>query len=95
VIIAQLVLRSIAIRLERGEEAPHWGAFQPHTIVESLYALALSVPISVLARIHLGLLAVVYVYVGLTWWFLDRYRRHLRVMTEEPEAEESERRWVA
>jgi len=95
VLIAQLVLRSIAIRLERGDESPHWGAFQPHTLVESLYCLALSVPISVLARIHLSLLSVVYVYVALTWWFLERYRKHLRLMTEETETAEVERRWVA
>jgi hypothetical protein len=95
VLIAQLVLRSIAIRLERGDEAPHWGAFQPHTIVECLYCLALSVSISVLARIHLSLLSVVYVYMGLTWWFLERYRKHLRLMTEETDAAEVERRWVA
>jgi len=95
VLIAQLVMRSIAIRLERGEEAPHWGAFQPHTIVESVYCLALAVPISVLARIHLALLAVVYVYVGLTWWFLERYRSHLRVLNQELVSIEDQRRWVA
>jgi hypothetical protein len=95
VLVAQLVMRSIAIRLERGEEAPHWGAFQPHTLVESLYCLALAVPISVLARIHLALLAVVYVYVGFTWWFLDRYRSHLRVLNQELVSIEDQRRWVA
>ncbi len=95
VLIAQLVLRSVAVRLERGHEAPHWGAFQPHAIVEALYCLALSVPISMMARIHLGLLAVVYVYVGFTWWFLERYRQHLRLLTEEPESVEERRRWVA
>ena len=95
VLIAQLVLRSVAIRLERGDEAPHWGAFQPHAIVEALYCLALAVPISVLARIHLGLLAVVYVYVGFTWWFMERYRHHMRLMNQEPAAAEDQRRWVA
>jgi len=83
VLIAQLMLRSIAIRLERGEEAPHWGAFQPHAMLEALYCLALAVPISVLARIHLALLSVVYVYAGLTWWFLERYRQHLRALDHE------------
>jgi len=94
VLIAQLVVRSIAIRIERGEEAPHWGAFQPHALVEGLYCLALAVPISVLARIHLALLAVVYVYVGFTWWFMERYRRHMRALQQEPASAE-ERRWVA
>jgi hypothetical protein len=63
--------------------------------VESLYCLALAVPISVLARIHLSLLAVVYVYVGLTWWFLERYRSHLRVLNQELVSIEDQRRWVA
>jgi hypothetical protein len=90
VLIAQLMLRSIAIRLARGEEAPHWGAFQPHAVVESLYCLALSVPISVLARIHLALLAVVYAYVGFTWWFLERYRRHIREVSQDLVAAEDE-----
>jgi len=95
VLIAQLLLRSIAIRLERGDETPHWGAFQPQAIVEALYCLALAVPISVLARIHLALLAVVYLYVGFTWWFMERYRRHMRAMNQEPAPAEDQRRWVA
>ncbi len=93
VLIAQLALRSIAIRLERGDESPHWGAFQPHAIVEALYCLALAVPISVLARIHLALLAVVYVYVGFTWWFIERYRKHVREVSHEMVADEEEDAW--
>ncbi len=95
VLVAQLVLRSIAIRLERGHEAPHWGAFQPSVMLEGVYCLALAVPISVLARIHLALLVVVYLYVGFTWWIMDRYRRHLRMLNQEPEPSEEQRRWVA
>ena len=95
VLFAQLVLRSIAIRLERGYEAPHWGAFQPHVMIEAAYCLALAVPISVLARVHLALLSVVYVYVGFTWWFMDRYRRELRNLNQEPVPGEDQRRWVA
>ena len=91
VLITQLLLRSIAIRLERGEETPHWGAFQPQAIVEGLYCLALAVPISVLARIHLALLAVVYLYVGFTWWFMERYRRHLRTLNREGSMEDQRR----
>jgi len=93
VLIAQLVLRSVAIRLERGEEAPHWGAFQPHAMVEGVYCLALAVPISVLARIHLALLLVVYVYVGFTWWFMERYRKHVREVSHELVADEEEDAW--
>ena len=95
VLIAQLVLRSIAIRLERGEEAPHWGAFQPPALIEAVTCLALAVPISVLARIHLALLTVVYVYVGFIWWVMNRYRQHLRILNEEPVPGEDQRRWVA
>jgi hypothetical protein len=94
VLVAQLLLRSIAIRLERGDETPHWGAFQPQAMVEALYCLALAVPISVLARIHLGLLAVVYLYVGLTWWFMERYRRHVRTLSQDGSVEE-QGRWAA
>ncbi len=95
VLIAQLLLRSIAIRLERGEESPHWGAFQPQAVTEAIFCLALSVPISVLARIHVALLAVVYLYVGLTWWFMDRFRKHLRAVSQEAVVTEDQRRWVA
>src|SRR3989442_1536566 len=95
VLIAQLLLRSVAIRLERGEESPHWGAFQPQAVTEAIFCLALSVPISVLARIHVALLAVVYLYVGLTWWFMDRFRKHLRAVSQETVGTEDQRRWVA
>jgi hypothetical protein len=95
VLIAQLLVRSIAIRLERGDESPHWGAFQPQAVTEALFCLALSVPISVLARIHVALLAVVYLYVGLTWWFMDRFRKHLRAVSQQAVVTEDQRRWVA
>jgi len=95
VLIAQLLVRSLAIRLERGDESPHWGAFQPQAVTEALFCLALSVPISVLARIHVALLAVVYLYVGLTWWFMDRFRQHLRLVAQETVPTEDQRRWVA
>ncbi len=83
VLFAQLVLRSVAIRLERGHDAPHWGAFQPNVMLEGAYCLALAVPISVLTRIHLALLTVVYIYVGFTWWAMDRYRQHARTLSSE------------
>ena len=73
--------------------SPHWGAFQPQAVTEAIFCLALSVPISVLARIHVALLAVVYLYVGLTWWFMDRFRKHLRAVSQE--TVEDQRRWVA
>src|SRR5882672_484044 len=93
VLFAQLVLRSVAIRLERGHDAPHWGAFQPNVILEGAYCLALAVPISVLTRIHLALLGVVYLYVGFTWWVMDRYRQHLRILSAvAPKPEETRRR---
>jgi hypothetical protein len=46
-------------------------------IVEALYCLVLSVSITVLARIHLTLLAVVYLEVAIAWWFVHRYRAYL------------------
>lgn len=92
VLVAQLVIRSIAIRLERGDETPHWGAFQPHALMEGCYCLALSVPISVLTRIHVALLAVILLYVGLTWWFMERYRKHVRVVSQEAAAADERRR---
>jgi hypothetical protein len=96
VLVGQLVLRSLAIRLERGDETPHWGAFQPQALTESFYCLALSVPVSVLTRIHPALLAVVYLYLGLTWWFMERYRRHVRLLVHETgTAGEDLGRWVA
>ncbi|HEY2924733.1 MAG TPA: hypothetical protein VGJ98_07175 [Candidatus Eisenbacteria bacterium] len=96
VLITGLVLRSIAIRLERGEEAPHWGAFQRPALIEALLCLALAVSISVLGRIHLALMSVVYVYLGFTCWLMERYRRHLRDLDHEPtEASEDQGRWVA
>jgi len=95
VLVAQLLLRSVAIRLERGDESPHWGAFQPQAVTEALFCLALSVPITVLARIHVALLAAVYLYLGFTWWFMERYRKHLRALAQETVTTEDQRRWVA
>jgi len=81
VLAAQLLVRSIAIRLERGDKAPHWGAFQRTVFLESAYCIALSVLISVLARIHVALLVFAYAHIALTWTFVERYRRHVRVLT--------------
>ncbi len=96
VLATQLLIRSVAIRLERGDEAPHWGAFQRPVLVESAYCLALSVLISVLARIHVALLAVVYVNIVATWMFVERYRKHVRTLVSAPPPpREEEQRWVA
>lgn len=82
VLMTQLLLKSVALRLERGDDAPHWGAFQRPALVQGFYCLALSVPISVLGRIHVALLAFVYLYIGVTWWFMERYRRHVREISQ-------------
>lgn len=72
-VVALLLMRSVALRLEHGERTPHWGAFQQHAIVELTLCLAFATTITVLARIHLGLLVIVYVEMGAIWWFLHRY----------------------
>lgn len=76
-LIALLIIRSVALRIEHGERAPHWGAFQPTAIIEAVLCLAFSVTITVLARIHLALLAIVYVEMGAVWWFLHRYHGYV------------------
>lgn len=72
-VVALLLLRSVALRLEHGERTPHWGAFQRHALVELILCLAFATTITVLARIHIGLLVVVYVEIAAIWWFLHRY----------------------
>jgi len=69
-----LLLRSIALRLEHGAETPRWGAFQGPGLVEAVYGLVLSVSILVLTRIHPALLVVVYIELGITAWFVRRFR---------------------
>ncbi len=76
-LVALLLMRSVALRLERGERAPHWGAFQKTAIFESILCLAFSVTITVLARIHLALLLIVYIEIGAIWWFLHRYQGYM------------------
>jgi len=73
-IVMLFTIRSIALRLEQGEETPRWGAFQPAALVEAVFSLVFCVSITVLARIHLALLGVVYVEIGIMLWFLHRYR---------------------
>ena len=95
VLVCQLLLRSVALRLERGHETPHWGAFQGPALVEAFYCLALSVPISVLARIHVALLAFVYLNIGVTWWFMERYRLRVRALAQTAETMDDPDRRVA
>jgi len=72
-LVALLIVRSVALRLEMGEKAPHWGAFQGPAIFESVLALIFSVSITVMVRIHLALVTVVFAEMGTIWWFLHRY----------------------
>lgn len=76
--IVMLLLRSVVLRLEHGADVPNWGSFQVPALVESLYCLVLSVSITVLARIHLALLGVIYVEMAIAWWFVHRYRSYLK-----------------
>jgi len=76
-LVSLLIIRSVALRVEHGDRAPHWGAFQKTAIIEAILCLAFSVTITVLARIHLALLAIVYVEIGAVWWFLHRYHGYV------------------
>jgi len=72
-LVAILIVRSVALRLELGEKAPHWGAFQGPAIFEAVLSLVFSVSITVMVRIHLALVTVVIAEMGTIWWFLQRY----------------------
>jgi hypothetical protein len=95
VLVAALIVRSIAMRLERGAETPHWGAFRGHSLIEGLYCVVLAVTISVFTRLHPALLSLVYVEIGVTWWFLSRYRQRVRDLTEGAAAAGEHRGWAA
>ena len=82
VLVAQLILRSILLRLERGVETPHWGAFRRPAMIEGLYCAAVAVTISLLTRLHPALLLLVYAEIGIVCWFLALYRRRVRDLTE-------------
>jgi hypothetical protein len=75
--ILMLLLRSVVLRLEHGSAIPHWGSFQTSAIVESLYCLVLSISITILARIHVALLGVIYLEIAIAWWFVHRYRAYM------------------
>jgi hypothetical protein len=83
---ALLIVRSVALRLEQGEEAPHWGAFQGPALVEGVLCLVFASTIMVLARIHLAFLAVVAVEIAMIWWFLHRYAIYAEERRTMPEA---------
>jgi hypothetical protein len=78
--MTMLILRSIVLRVEHGSDSPNWGSFQVPAIVEALYCLVLSVSITVLTRIHLALLGVIYLEISIAWWFVHRYRSYLKDM---------------
>jgi hypothetical protein len=84
-VILHLLFRSVSLRLEHGEETPRWGAFAGPGLIEAIYGLVLSVTILVLTRIHPGLLAVVYVQLGITTWLVWRYRRYVVDLRQEAE----------
>src|SRR2546428_609737 len=41
-LVTLLIIRSVALRVEQGDRAPHWGAFQKTAIIESILCLAFS-----------------------------------------------------
>ena len=91
VLIAQLIVRSVLMRIERGSATPHWGAFREHAIIEGLYCIALAVTISLLVRLHPALVALVYAEVGIVWWVVSRFRRRIRELTADADSSEEAR----
>lgn len=85
-LVAWLIVRSIALRLEQGDEAPHWGAFQGPALVEGALCLVFASTILVLARIHLAFLGVVAAEIAMIWWFLNRYKDYAEERRTMPEA---------
>jgi hypothetical protein len=85
-LVALLIVRSVALRLEQGEEAPHWGAFQGPALVEAVLCLVFASTVTVLARIHLAFLGVVAVEIAMIWWFLHRYAGYAEERRTMPEA---------
>ena len=91
-LVALLIVRSVALRLEQGDEAPHWGAFQGPAIVEGVLCLVFASTIMVLGRIHLAFLGVVAVEIATIWWFLNRYKDYAEERRAMPEAGVERRR---
>ena len=81
-----LLLRSIGLRLEQGVATPRWGAFSGPPLVEAVWGLVLSVTILVLTRLHPAFLGVVFLELGLTLWFVRRYRLYVTDLRREAEA---------
>jgi len=80
-----LLLKSVALRLELGEDTPRWGAFEGPTLIEAIYCLVLSVTILVLTRIHPALLLVVYIELAITTWLVWGYRVYVMELRKEAE----------
>jgi hypothetical protein len=87
-LVAQLIVRSLLLRIERGNATPHWGAFREHAIIEGLYCNALAVTFSVLARLHPALVGLVYIEIGIVWWVVSRFRRRFRELSAGAERSE-------
>jgi hypothetical protein len=85
-VILHLLIQSISLRLEQGAATPRWGAFEGPALIEGIYGLVLSVTILVLTRIHPALLAVVYVELVITAWFVRRFRVYAVELREAAEA---------
>jgi hypothetical protein len=85
-VVFHLLLRSIALRLEQGVSTPRWGVFSGPPLVEAVWGLVLSVTILVLTRIHPAFVGVVFVELGITSWFVRRYRIYVTDLKREAEA---------
>ena len=91
-LVALLIVRSVALRLEQGDEAPHWGAFQGPGLVEAVLCLVFASTTLVLARINLVFLGVVGVEIAMIGWFLHRYAVYAEERRTMPEAGVERRR---
>lgn len=81
-----LLMRSIDLRLEKRALTPRWGAFSGPPLVEAVWGLVLSVTILVLTRLHPAFLAAVLLEIGITAWFVRRYRIYVTDLRREVEA---------
>ena len=85
-VVLHLLLRSIGLRLEQGAATPRWGMFSGPSLVEAVWGLVLSVSILVLTRIHPAFLGVVFLELGITSWFVRRYRIYVMDLRREADA---------
>lgn len=73
-IVAHLIVRSVALRIELGRDTPHWGAFQPPALLEAFLCLIMAVTTTLLGRVHILFLIPVLAQLAFMGWMVHRYR---------------------